>query len=441
MHQGGRNGHREEKQNVVMDPAQTSLIGTVFDDKFEVLGEIARGGMGVVYRGTDKSLGRSVAIKVLQQQFNTDSESVARFRREARAMAALDHPNIVPVFAIGHEFELHYFVMKFLAGWTVSERLKRIRLGLSEPFTPDECRTTLIQLCRGLEHAHRRSLIHRDIKPSNIMIAPDGHVTIMDFGIVKEASDDTLTKTGIVFGTPDYMAPEHAQGKPPSPATDLYSLGIVAYEMLTGQQPFTGSTPFSLVLKHIKEPPPPLIERCPDVNPEFQDIIFRAIEKDPADRYASAGDMMNALQGLDLTSSDVDEQSAPPKPPSPQPPKPPQPIEFSQPRTSLPPAPIVERSSVPRQRPSIYDSQSSRSPLAPRSDSSLQGTPLIGPMSAGDSDEPSRAVTLTDRPGHYQRLVTSMEPNRHARKRRSTLKIAATVVVLSVVVAAVVFML
>ena len=198
-----------------------------------------------------------VAIKVLLSQFNSDAESVARFRREARAMAALDHPNVVPVYAIGHELELHYFVMKFLAGWTVSERLKRVRLGLAEPFTQEECRGCLIQLCRGLEHAHRRSLIHRDIKPSNIMIGPDGHTTIMDFGIVKEAADDSLTKTGIVFGTPDYMAPEHAQGKPPSPATDLYSLGIVAYEMLTGQQPFKGSTPFSMVLKHIKEPPPP----------------------------------------------------------------------------------------------------------------------------------------------------------------------------------------
>ena len=256
-----------------------TLAGTVFDSKYEVLGEIARGGMGIVYRGTDQSLGRSVAIKVLLSQFNSDAESVARFRREARAMAALDHPNVVPVYAIGHELELHYFVMKFLAGWTVSERLKRVRLGLAEPFTQEECRGCLIQLCRGLEHAHRRSLIHRDIKPSNIMIGPDGHTTIMDFGIVKEAADDSLTKTGIVFGTPDYMAPEHAQGKPPSPATDLYSLGIVAYEMLTGQQPFKGSTPFSMVLKHIKEPPPPMIERCPDINPMFQDIIFRAIEK------------------------------------------------------------------------------------------------------------------------------------------------------------------
>ncbi|MBV70198.1 MAG: hypothetical protein CMH52_02530 [Myxococcales bacterium] len=277
------------------------LVGVTLEGKYEILSEVARGGMGIVYRGIDQSLGRPVAIKVLFKRYNSDNESVERFRREARAMATLDHPNIVPVYAIGHEYGVHYFVMKFLTGWTVSERLKRHRLGLADPFGIEEVRDVLIQLCSGLDHAHRRSLIHRDIKPGNIMIAPDGHTSIMDFGIVKESDNDTLTKTGIVFGTPDYMAPEHAQGQPPSPETDLYSLGIVAYEMLTGEQPFRGGTPFSLVLKHIKEPPPPLISRRKDLHQNFQDVIFKVLEKKPEDRYSSAQQMAEALSALSFT--------------------------------------------------------------------------------------------------------------------------------------------
>ena len=246
----------------------------------------------------------------------------------------------------------------------------------------------------------------------------------MDFGIVKEAADDSLTKTGIVFGTPDYMAPEHAQGKPPSPATDLYSLGIVAYEMLTGQQPFKGSTPFSMVLKHIKEPPPPMLERRPDLNPGFQDIIFRAIEKKPEDRFASAGEMLEALQSLRLDA------------------------EFSQPVEdesnqddiemdmsiggdvghSVSPPSVLERASLPRNRPSIFTG-APQSVIAPSvvtaDDVPTLATPRVEPESL-QSSEP-RTSMVTDRPGHYQRLVTSMESTKTARRRRSATRVLAFV--------------
>ncbi len=381
-----------DSDQVEIEPG--GLVGTSFDGKYEVLGEVARGGMGIVFRGSDKSLGRSVAIKVLLKRFNTDAESVARFRREARAMAALDHQNIVPVYAIGKEFDLHYFVMKFLTGWTVSERIKRIRLGLAEPFTPEEVRQALIQVCRGLDHAHLKGLIHRDIKPSNIMIGPDGHVTIMDFGIVKETADDTLTKTGIVFGTPDYMAPEHAQGQPPSAATDLYSLGIVAYEMLIGEQPFKGGTPFSLVLKHIKEPPPPLVSRREDIDPAFQEIIFKALEKKPEDRYPTAGAMMSALQQLNFGVEPAIIRTAEPQPTA---------VSESKARASL-----------PRNRPSIYDHSVSGGSTNSPSESGSHSDSL-----ADQEDVPDLpSAILDDRPGHYRTLVTAANEKASDRGRR-----------------------
>ncbi|MCB9527999.1 MAG: serine/threonine protein kinase [Myxococcales bacterium] len=274
--------------------------GTLFDERYEVGAEIGRGGMGVVYLGRDTRLDRRVAIKVLPEAFSTDDEIIARFAREARAMAALDHPNVVPVYDTGRQGHFHYFVMKYLDGRTVADRLDDLRAGKAPPYTLAEVRDIVMQVCRGLGHAHARGMVHRDIKPGNIMVSPDGRATLMDFGIVKAPiGGEALTRTGIVFGTPEYMAPEQAQGEtPPSPAADLYSLGAVAYEMIGGDPPFTGSTPFSLVIKHIKEPPPSLIARRSDLDAAFQDVIFRALQKEPADRFPSAEAMHDALGAL-----------------------------------------------------------------------------------------------------------------------------------------------
>ncbi len=275
------------------------MLGAVFDGKFKILSELGRGGMGIVYRGKDTSLGRFVAIKVLPEKFNTETEIISRFKKEAQAMARLDHPNIVPVYAIGQQENFHYFAMKHLEGETIAQLLDRMRLR-NERFSSKEVRSIIIQICKGLDHAHNQGLIHRDIKPGNIMLSPEGHATIMDFGIVKEqAGDDNLTRTGLVFGTPEYMAPEQAQGlAPPGPTTDLYSVGVVAYEMLKGTPPFEGDTPFSVVFKHIKDPPPPLIGHIPGIDPDLQKIIFRALEKDPSQRFTQAREMWEALELL-----------------------------------------------------------------------------------------------------------------------------------------------
>ena len=282
-------------------------------------------------------------------------------------------------------------------------------------FSVEEVRDVLTQLCLGLDHAHQLGLIHRDIKPGNIMIAPDGHTSIMDFGIVKESDDDTLTKTGIVFGTPDYMAPEHAQGQAPSPETDLYSLGIVAYEMLTGEQPFKGGTPFSLVLKHIKEPPPPLIERRDDLDQAFQDIIFKAIEKKPEDRYQSARDMADALKALTLASAPgVPQVNAAEQPVSVAPQTPPPPPPRTSNTMTSPPlrdepviipeseAPDVvnevsSKSGLPTNRPSIFN----------RETEGGQRTSLVSSTMAESAPRPQAIIESAPTaasPGHYRRI-------------------------------------
>ena len=362
--------------------------GTVFEGKYEVFDLIGRGGMGHVFRGRDQSLGRDVAIKVLRDRYSRDHESIIRFRREARAMAALDHRNIIPIYAIGEEHGMHYFVMKYISGYTIARRIKRIRKGMDQPFTESEVRFVVSEVCCGLAHAHDRGLIHRDIKPSNIMIGGDHRVWIMDFGIVKQLDQDGLTKTGIVFGTPEYLAPEQAQGKAkPSSDTDIYSLGIVAYEMLAGAPPFVGDTPFSMVLQHIKDPPAPLIEKRPDLDPMFEAAIFRALEKEPGLRYQSASEMLKAFEALDQDKSAtvpslvVDDEVG----------------EVSE--MSFPP---------PNRVPSLHDltGEMGRVP-AGFTRPGGRGSVNMGPSSSSPGTNPRYTQPGMSRPGHYRSVVTA----------------------------------
>ena len=277
------------------------LPGTFLEGKYQILEEIERGGMGVVYRGHDLTLDRTVAIKALPPHFNVNTDVVQRFKREAQAMASLDHPNVVTVYSIGQQAETHYFAMKFLEGRTVAEEVAAMRSRGGPFFEQATVIDVLRQVAQGLAHAHQRGLIHRDIKPSNIMIGPDGHVTIMDFGIVKrQVESSALTKAGVVFGTPEYMAPEQAQGgTPPDPSTDLYSLGIVAYEMLVGAPPFRGETAVDIVLQHIQTSPPPLDEHGVEgIDQHFEAILFRMFTKSPKERFTSGEALCAALDEL-----------------------------------------------------------------------------------------------------------------------------------------------
>lgn len=364
-------------------------------------------------------------------------------------MASLDHPNIVPVYAIGQFRNFHYFVMKFLDGRTVADILEHKRRMGQERFEPREVQRTMIEVCRGLGHAHQRGLVHRDIKPGNIMIAPDGTVTIMDFGIVKEQQGgENLTRTGLVFGTPEYMAPEQAQGHAaPGPTTDLYSLGVVAYEMLSGLPPFRGDTPFSVVIKHIKEPPPPLADRVEGVNRALQDVVFRCLEKRPENRWPTADTLREALQAVDpdlLDMADDDPafvlEDAPPTnsrrsgslpPPAPLPRNVPPPPAS---RAPAPPPPAAEITSLPA------PGQIPGRARPPEPAASVGGRPLLpvaAPTTRAPFPEPLPEPALVeDRPGHYRTLTTARPgaARRTPSNRNTILAVLVAVVALAGVV-------
>ncbi len=261
----------------------SSLVGQRLG-RYEIRREIGRGGMGMVFEGFDTLLQRVVAIKVLPPQFAFDEDFVRRFHREAVASAQLHHTNVVTIHDVGEHAGFHYLVMEYLEGETLDQWLKdhgTMPLGKASE--------VLRQIASALDFAHSRGMIHRDIKPSNIMLTADGHATLMDFGLVRAAEGAMLTRTGMVVGTPEYMAPEQATGAEVDRRTDVYALGVVLYRMLSGQLPFTRSTPYAVTYAHIHEPPPPLRQTRADLPPRLEAILAKALAKNPADRYQRAG--------------------------------------------------------------------------------------------------------------------------------------------------------
>ena len=267
--------------------------GDILDGKFQIIDCIAVGGMGEVYKGIDIDLARPVAIKILTQP---SQELTDRFIREAKSMAALDHPNIVPIYALGSHAGYHYFVMKFVLGETLEHLLKRQRLELDAPFTIDRVVELVCAIFRALDHAHRRGILHRDIKPGNIIIDTNGQPILMDFGIVKRIEDSRVTQTGVIFGTPQYMSPEQAMGMNQSPATDVYALGIIAFEMLAGRLPFVESSVYQMLLAHVNQSVPDLREHNPLVPKWLTDVVNQMLEKKPENRYRSANEVVQAIE-------------------------------------------------------------------------------------------------------------------------------------------------
>ncbi len=267
--------------------------GDILDGKFEIIDCIAVGGMGEVYKGIDNDLSRPVAIKVLTKP---SQEFTDRFIREAKSMAALDHSNIVPIYALGTHSGYHYFVMKFVLGETLEHLLKRQRLELDAPFTVERIAEIVCATFRALDHAHRRGILHRDIKPGNIIIDSNDQPILMDFGIVKRIEDSKVTQTGVIFGTPQYMSPEQAMGMSQSPATDVYALGIITFEMLAGRLPFVASSVYQMLLSHVNQKVPSLRDLNPLVPAWFEDIVTKMLEKTPEHRYNSANEVVQAIE-------------------------------------------------------------------------------------------------------------------------------------------------
>lgn len=261
----------------------------VFGRRYRVIEKIGSGGMADVYKAVDEVLGRTVAVKVLHSRYASDPTFVARFRQEAQAAANLSHPNIVNMYDWGRENDTYYIVMEYVKGTDLKTLITE-----KGPLDPKKAAEYAAQVCSALAVAHGYDIIHRDIKPHNIVLTPDGTVKVMDFGIAR-AGNTTLTQTGSVLGTAQYISPEQAQGRPLSPASDLYSLGATLYEMVTGRPPFEGETPVATALKQVNEEPIPPRQIRPSIPPELEAVILRAMQKDPADRYRSATEMREDL--------------------------------------------------------------------------------------------------------------------------------------------------
>ena len=268
-----------------------NLNGSMLADRYEIIKKVGNGGMATVYKAKDTLLNRFVAVKILRDEFTTDQEFIKRFEIEAQAAASITHPNIVSVYDVGKQDNLHYIVMELIQGKT----LKEIILEEGGPLPWKWSVNIAIQIASALETAHKNNVIHRDIKPHNIIITEDGIAKVTDFGIAKAVSNSTITAFGTTMGSVHYFSPEHARGGYTDAKSDLYSLGVVMYEMLTGKLPFDADTPVSVALKHMQEEPEEPIEINEKVPEAINDIIMKALRKDTSLRYQNATTMLKDL--------------------------------------------------------------------------------------------------------------------------------------------------
>ena len=267
------------------------MIGTLLAQRYEIIEIIGEGGMAFVYKTHDRILDRVVAVKVLKDEYSNDPSFVEKFRIEALAAAKLSHPNIVNIFDVGQQNNKHYIVMEYVEGKTLQDFIT-----LHAPLSVNKAVDFASMICDGLQAAHENGIIHRDIKPHNILITKSGIVKVADFGIAQAVSKKTLTFNGHIEGTVHYIAPEQAKGEPVTPATDLYSLGCVLYEMLTGNVPFDAESPITVVLKHIHDEPVLPREINQDIPIGLQNVILKSMEKNPARRFKTAEELHNALR-------------------------------------------------------------------------------------------------------------------------------------------------
>src|SRR5689334_9718489 len=273
--------------------AQARTLG----GRYQVGELLGYGGMAEVHRGRDLRLGRDVAIKTLRSDLARDATFQLRFRREAQNAASLNHPAIVAVYDTGEEHgpsgeELPYIVMEFVNGRTLKEVL-----GAEGRLMPRRALELTADICAALEFSHRHGIIHRDIKPGNVMLTQTGQVKVMDFGIARALASgaSTMTQTSAVIGTAQYLSPEQARGEAVDARSDVYATGCLLYELLCGHPPFVGDNPVSVAYQHVREDPIPPSEHNPDVTPDIDAIVLKAMAKNPANRYQSAGEMRNDL--------------------------------------------------------------------------------------------------------------------------------------------------
>jgi serine/threonine-protein kinase len=266
--------------------------GTVFHDRYEILGPLGRGGMGMVYKARDRRLDDEVvAIKVLRPDFAQDPSMASRFRSEIKLARKVRHRNVCAIHDYGEDRGLLYISMEYVEGVDLKQVLKK-----SGALPPEQAYAVAIQVAEGLQAVHDAGIVHRDLKTPNIMRDASGVARLMDFGVAKRVGEGAATVTGHIVGTPEYMSPEQAQGLKVDARSDVYALGIVVYEIFTGQVPFRGETPISTILKHINDPPPLELPPAARLAPELKAVLRRCLAKDPADRYAFAREVGDALR-------------------------------------------------------------------------------------------------------------------------------------------------
>ncbi len=263
--------------------------------RYQILEPLGQGGMAVVYKAYQPALDREVALKVIRRGFAEDAEFRGRFEREAKAVARLTHPNIVQVYDFDQVDGQPFLAMQLLEGGTLKQRLVELA-AQGKTLPQDEVTRIVRQVAEALEYAHRRDIVHRDVKPSNVMLTEDGRAVVTDFGIAKIIGGAQYTQTGVGIGTPEYISPEQGQGVDVDRRTDIYALGVMAYEMLTGRLPYTADTPFAVVLKHVRDPLPPPSSINPAIGVAAERVLQRALAKHPADRYGSAVEFATELE-------------------------------------------------------------------------------------------------------------------------------------------------
>ncbi len=266
------------------------MIGKILGNRYRLIELIGEGGMALVYKAECSLLCRTVAVKILRPQYASDAEFVERFRREARAAASLSHPNVVNIFDVGQQDGMDYIVMEHIPGETLKNVIKK-----EAPIAIDRALEITRQIAAALNHAHQRNIVHRDIKPHNILITPDGQVKVTDFGIARAISASSFTQAGMVVGSVHYASPEQVRGGVVGPQSDLYSLGCVLYELLTGKVPFSGDTSIAIALQHLQANPIPVRQLRPEVPPLVENIVQRSMAVEPGDRYPTALAMLKEI--------------------------------------------------------------------------------------------------------------------------------------------------
>jgi len=266
------------------------MIGTVLSGRYRLEAKLGSGGMSTVYLARDETLDRAVAVKVMHREMSEQPEQLERFRQEARAVAKLSHPNVVSVIDAGEDSGYPYIVFEYVEGETLKQRIARVG-----PLDTQEAIAYAIEIARGLTVAHARKMVHRDIKPQNILIDSEGRAKLTDFGISRQLEQDGMTATGRVLGTTDYVAPEQAMGRGADPRSDIYSLGVVLYEMLVGQVPFHADSQVGVAMKHVNEDLPDVQKRRPELSAAGALVVERATSKNPDNRYQQIGEMIDDL--------------------------------------------------------------------------------------------------------------------------------------------------